>query len=409
MKNFLFLLSFLVGFTSNVNSQTIIAFDYMETWNWPGLWFGNTFNSTWATNFSVSPTESAVIYGSGNGSSVREEDWYVLPNITGLDPTSTYEFRFRLASYRVTSSSSTRGVDVADFVDVQVSYNGGFSYISELRITGNNNAYWDYNGNGVVNHIADGTFTNSLAPAGDIYRSGPGNQQFTGPSVITLQLPPGITQVAIDIFCRVNASGEEWWLDNIELVEIPNNPLPVTLTSFTTSCDNGIPVLNWSTASEQNSNYFQIERSQDGFDWKIISQVSAAGNSSTNKNYQFYDMTAGRFEGYYYRLKQVDFDGKFEYFATIYSNCIESVDKLVSEVFPNPTSGEFFIVLHYNQEEDAQIIITDNSGRIILEENVKIIDGYLIKSIDMLEYQSGMYQIYIITSHHKYIHKVIKK
>lgn len=408
MKNFFILLSFLFGFTFNVNSQTVIAFDYMETWNWPGLWWGNTFNSTWATNFSVSPNESAVIYGTGNGLSATEQDWYVLPNVTGLDPTKIYEFRFRLTSYRVTSGSNTRGVDVGDFVDVQVSYDGGFSYISELRITGNNNAYWGYNTNGVINHIADGTFTNSLAPVGDIYRSGTGNQQFTGPSVITLQLPVGITQVAIDIFCIVNSAGEEWWLDNIELVEIQNIPLPVTLTSFTSECDSGMPLLKWTTASEQNSDYFQIERSRDGVDWISGSKVQAIGNSNTAKNYQFYDMSSGRFEGYY-RLKQVDFDGQFEYFGPIYSNCMESVNKLECEIFPNPSSNEIFIGLRNNREENVQILILDNSGRMILQESLKVNDGYTLKAIDLKSYQSGIYQFIIITSKDKHIHKVIKK
>jgi hypothetical protein len=408
MKNFILLLLFFFIFTLKSVSQTVIAFDYMETWNWPGLWFGNTPNSTWATNFSVSPTESAVIYGSGNGSSGFEQDWYVLPNITGLDPTSTYEFRFRLASYRVTSGANTRGVDVGDIVDVQVSYDGGFSYTSELRITGNTNAYWDYNTNGVINHVADGTFTNSLAPLGDIYRSGPGNQQFTGPSVISLQLPLGTTQVAVDIFCRVNAAGEEWWLDNIELVEIPNNPLPVTLTSFATECYNGIPLLEWTTASEQNSDYFQIERSLDGFEWVVVLKIQAMGNSNTGKNYQFYDIAAGRFKGYY-RLKQVDFDGQFEYFGPVSSNCLEPVNKLRSEVFPNPTSSDIFIGMRHIQDENAQILITDNSGRIIFQEDIQLINGYVLKSVNLSTYQTGVYQIYITTLDHNYIHKVIKK
>ena len=295
-----------------------VAFDNMETYDWSGLWFGNTFNSTWATNFSVSPTESAVIYGAGNGSSAFEQDWYVLPNITGLDPTSTYEFRFRLASYRVTSTSSTRGVDVGDLVDVQVSYNGGFSYISELRITGNNNAYWDYNTNGVVNHIADGTFQNNIAPLGDIYRSGAGNQQFTGPSIITLQLPAGITQVAIDIFCRVNSAGEEWWLDNIELIEIPSPPLPITLTSFTGTRQSNSNMLEWETTSEQNNSHFILEHSTNGLfnETSAINIQQGAGNSQTPLTYSFVDNNPQPIINYY-RLTQVDFNGEYEIFNTI--------------------------------------------------------------------------------------------
>ena len=316
MKKFTVLVSILLSLNSI--SQNTVAFDNMETWNWPGLWFGNTFNSTWATNFSVSPIESAVIYGASNGSSAFEQDWYVLPNIVGLDPTSTYEFRFRLASYRVTSTSSTRGVDVGDFVDVQLSYDGGFTYISELRITGNNNAYWDYNVNGVVNHIADGAFQNNITPLGDIYRSGAGNQQFTGPSVIALQLPAGITQVAVDILCRVNSAGEEWWLDNIELIEIPSSPLPITLISFTGTQQSNSNLLEWKTASEQNNSHFILEHSTNGiFDGaSAINIQQGAGNSQTPQTYLFVDNNTQPTINYYI-LTQVYFNGEYEIFNTI--------------------------------------------------------------------------------------------
>jgi len=407
MKNFLILLSFLLIFTSKSVSQTVIAFDYMEAWNWPGFWFGNTFNSTWATNFSVSPNESAVIYGSGNSSSGFEQDWYILPNITGLDPNNQYEFRFRLASYRITSSSSTRGVDVGDFVDIQVSYDGGFFYGSELRITGNSNAFWDYNTNGIINHVADGTFVNALSPAGDVYRSGPGNQQFTGPSVIILQLPLGITQVAVDIFCRVNSNGEEWWLDNIELVEITNTPLPVTLTSFTTECNNGIPVLKWTTASEQNSDYFQIERSRDGFDWIPLSKVQAMGNSNTTKNYQFYDMNSGYFESYY-RLKQVDFDGAFEYYNPIYSKCVQ-FEYFEFELYPNPVEDVLIIKLINLSSNEVQLNLFDATGRSICSSHNMLENKNDLISLNMQHLHTGQYLLEISSGSDILTKRVIKK
>ena len=340
MKKFILLLSIFLSL--NVNSQNTIAFDNMETWNWPGLWFGNTINSTWATNFSVSPTESAVIYGSGNGSSAFEQDWYVLPNITGLNPNSTYEFRFRLASYRITSTAGTRGVDVGDIVDVQVSYNGGSSYISELRITGNSNAYWDYNTNGIINHIADETFQNNIAPLGDIYRSGAGNQQFTGSSVIALQLPAGITQVAVDIFCRVNSNGEEWWLDNIELIEIPSTPLPITLVSFTGTQQPNSNLLEWKTASEQNNLHFILEHSTNGVfnEASAINIQQGAGNSQTPLTYSFVDNNPQPTINYY-RLTQVDFNGEYEIFNIITidnrskSKAVKTINMMGQEVNEN--------------------------------------------------------------------------
>jgi len=94
-----FLIIIFITISSFVRSQTcttLVAYDYIETYDWVGLWFGNSLNSSYFIDASVSPTTSAVIYGSGNGTSAIEQDWYVLPNITGLDPSFTYQFKFRL-------------------------------------------------------------------------------------------------------------------------------------------------------------------------------------------------------------------------------------------------------------------------------------------------------------------------
>ena len=130
MKRILILVITTLSLSYNLFSQTIIAFDYMETSNWNGLWFNsgnlssNGGQSTWATNVSVSSNVSAVLYGAGNGSSFIEQDWYVLPNITGLDPNKLYQLQFKLASHSFTApTANTRGVDMPDFVEVQVSYN----------------------------------------------------------------------------------------------------------------------------------------------------------------------------------------------------------------------------------------------------------------------------------------------
>lgn len=302
---------FRIGF-----SQTVIEYDYMETsstnYLTAGWWFGVP-TATWATNVSVSSNTSAVIYGSGNGSSGNEQDYYSMPNITGLSATSQYQLKFRLASYSFTSTATTKGVDVADYVDVQVSTNGGATYISELRITGNTNASWPYTSTGSINHTANGSYTNSAAPAGDLYQA-PAGATTTGPTFISLYLPSGITQVAIDLFCRVNAAGEEWWIDNIELIRVYS--LPIELMSFSGIEEQDYNLLTWSTASEQNNDYFLLERSEDGVKWNNINSTDGMGNSNTKMNYSFRDFTFTNSLNYY-RLSQVDFDGVSETFNII--------------------------------------------------------------------------------------------
>jgi hypothetical protein len=328
------LLSLFLAFTGMVNSQTVIQFDNMETSSTTYLaagWFIPAATAGWFNNASVSPTLSAVLYGAGNGTSTIEQDWYVLPNVTGLNPARQYQLKFRLASYTFTGpTAATRGLDAADLLEVQVSTNGGTTYITELRIAGNSNAQWPYTSTGTITHTANGSFTNSLAPTGDVYQA-PAGVTTTGPSTVTLNLPLNISQVAIDIFCRANSTAEEWWLDNIQLIEIV--PLPVELTLFEGFFTEQGNVIKWQTASEHNSLHYLLERSTTGeFDENnTIQIVQAAGNSTEIIDYIHLD------KGYsqtinYYRLVQVDTDGKFEIYGPISINNTESVKKIVKIV-----------------------------------------------------------------------------
>jgi hypothetical protein len=303
------------------NSQSIIQYDYMETSSPTYLsagWWTPAATANWFTNASVTPTLSAVLYGLGAGTSANELDWYTLPNVTGLNNTHQYQLKFKLASYTFSNSTAaTRGLDAADIVEVQVSTNGGTSYSSELRITGNANARWPFTSTGSITHTANGTFTNSAAPTGDVYQA-PAGITTTGPSSITLNLPAGISQVAIDIFCRVNSAGEEWWIDNIELWDLTPVSLPVELTEFSGASNSCGNLIKWQTASEHNSDYYLLKRSTTGdFDQaQVVTKTQATGASTEIFNYAFCD-TEFRNEINYYLLVQFDFDGKSKEYGPI--------------------------------------------------------------------------------------------
>jgi hypothetical protein len=279
-------------------------------------WFTPAPTAGWFTNASVSTNLSASIYGLGSGTSTVEQDWYSLPNKTGLDPTRQYQLKFRLASYTFSNSTATtRGVDAADYVSVQVSTNGGVSYVNELRITGNGNSTFPFTSTGTIIHNANGVFTNSAAPSGDVYQT-PSGVNTTGPSTVYLNLPMGISQVAIDILCRVNSAGEEWWIDDVELWDITPIALPVELISFEASSINDRNLIKWQTASEYNSDYYILESSQDGENYSFVQQTSAAGYSNHKIDYSIVDSTH-RTGITYYRLLQHDRDGQMEVFGPI--------------------------------------------------------------------------------------------
>ena len=346
------ILSLFLTFTGMVNSQTVIQYDNMETSSPIYLsagWWTPAATANWFTNASVSPTLSAVIYGVGNGSSGLEQDWYSLPTVGGLDANKTYKLKFRVASYTFSApTATTRGLDVGDYLSVQVSSNGG-AYVTEMRITGNTNATFPFTNTGTVSHTTNGSFTNSAAPTGDVYMANAGASTATA-STYTLTFPQGLTSIAVDFYCRINSAGEEWWLDNIELLVM--DALPVEMMSF-----EGIPtekgnLLTWKTASEYNSDYYWVEKSTTGYfnENSIIGQELAAGNSNTVMTYMFLD---NDFEPVinYYQLTQVDKDGQFKTYGPIMVNnslkqktIVKTVNMMGQECSPGLIQGIYFEV-----------------------------------------------------------------
>jgi hypothetical protein len=303
------ILAVCLSVTALINAQTLIAYDNIENWTWPGNWFIPAATTGYYTNAFVSSNASAVIYGTGNASSGLEQDWYELPNIA-VASTHSHTFQFRLGSYRITSAAGSAGVDVTDYISVQLSTDGGVTYVNEMRITGFSNAYWNYNG-ALAAKTANGVLTTYSPTAG-------GNRTSTGDgySVIELTIPAGVSNIAIDLYCRVNSAGEEWWIDNISLTK--NTGLPIELTEFTGTKYSEYNVLKWQTASEHNNSHFILERTTTGnFTEKDVINITAgAGNSTQLLDYSFVDTDAPAAINYY-RLSQVDYDGAFKQYGPI--------------------------------------------------------------------------------------------
>lgn len=315
MKKIIILLYFLLSFilTYSQTCSTLVVSDRIETYDWFGAW--NTPGPTWGyyTNASVSPNASAVLYGNGTGSSGIESQTYVLPNITGLLTTNSHIFRFRLASYRFTSTGSTSGVDAPDYVNVSISTNGGVTYVNELRVTGFSNAYWTYGSTAVASKTANGTLTTFAPTAG-------GDRTTTGDgySYIEVLIPSGITQIAVRVLCVANSTGEEWWMDDFELFKVePCVPLPIELLWFKGQSKVNYNLLEWLTVSELNNHFFTLERSIDGIQWEIIHIEEGSGNSNTPIAYEYKDYNFNKTITNYYRLSQTDYNGQSEYFSII--------------------------------------------------------------------------------------------
>lgn len=312
----------------SVMGQTTVLFDNIETFNWPCYWAMSSPTSGYYMNVSVSADYSAAIYGAGNGSSSVESNIYVLPNVTGLTASFEYALRFRLGSYRFSGpTAATAGVDGTDYLELSVSTNGGTTYTNEIRVAGFSNAYWNYNAAGSIIKVQNGTLSTYAPAAG-------GNRTTTGDgySTITLVFTPGITQLAGRIFVRANSTGEEWWIDNIELIETADPALPVELIEYSGINKDGVNVLLWSTASEHNSDYFSIETSTDGNYWRHVEDVKSVGFSTEISRYCFNHYGFEQGELNYYRLKQCDFDGVMTMIGVVVINNVRIETKKVIKI-----------------------------------------------------------------------------
>jgi len=139
--------------------------------------------------------------------------------------------------------------------------------------------------------------------------------------------------------------------------------LPVKLLSFTAARQNDEVKLNWATAQEINSAAFDIERSANGSSFTPIGTVAAKGYSSTTTSYSFDDrqpLTGIN----YYRLKQVDQDGKFEYSPVAKVNFTRQPGIRIS---PNPAST-YVNISTDNSSEALTIQIIDLNGRLLKQQ-----------------------------------------
>jgi hypothetical protein len=147
------------------------------------------------------------------------------------------------------------------------------------------------------------------------------------------------------------------------------NILPVEVVNFEVKETAKFNHVMWKTKSELNSQWFIVERSTDGINFTEIGKVDAAGNSSVEKNYFYKDYDI-LYPKLYYRLKEVDNDGSFEYSDAI---MVMRTD-LEMSVYPNPTTGAININFYIQFEGNYTIRYTDAIGRVIVEE-IKVSTG----------------------------------
>jgi hypothetical protein len=170
--------------------------------------------------------------------------------------------------------------------------------------------------------------------------------------------------------------------------------LPITLIDFKAKADGANVRLDWVTGTEENNDYFTIEKSVDGITFEQVFTKKGAGNSNHTLYYVGYD--AKPYKGIsYYRLKQTDFDGKYAYSdmeSVNFSN--EDKENYNFTIYPNPVIDQT-IHLSFTTEEEEEITvrISDNLGQVLYTStNVSEKGGNHLK-IAIPTLNEGIYQL----------------
>ena len=167
--------------------------------------------------------------------------------------------------------------------------------------------------------------------------------------------------------------------------------LPVELLKFEGWNEGDYNQLAWVTATEENSAYFEVQRSTNGADFRRIGQVQAAGSSLQTRSYDFQDNQPHIGVGYY-RLKMVDRDGSFTY-SDVVAIAIKLRDN--TAVFPVPTATALNVVYDAVATGEITVNIVDALGKVLMTNVENTAQGFNQFSYDVSQLPVGTYFINI--------------
>lgn len=187
---------------------------------------------------------------------------------------------------------------------------------------------------------------------------------------------------------------------------LPERPLPVRFGVFTAEKKSeSEALLKWKTLSESNSSHFDIERSIDAVNFYKIGVVNAAGFATTSKYYSFLDLKVLGGNNYY-RLKQVDTDGKFVFTPTRMVS-FKSIESAVTRIFPNPASAYVTIEWAVGVSiENTVVNMVDMKGNMVKQWKIPV-GSNVPSKLSVQGLPNGTYIIHIINGKNNSFQKLL--
>jgi hypothetical protein len=238
---------------------------------------------------------------------------------------------------------------------------------------------------------------------GDMVYNNSGTNQNTGACTDNATISGGVATVTRTVVPSFSDFG-------IGIEQSNNLPLPVELISLTAEpVDNSFIRVDWATASEQDNKGFDVMRSVDGVNFTNIGWVDGHGTTSVQNNYSYDDKNVQPNVTYYYRLNQVNVDGVGTLTYIVSAAITGAPGITVSELMPNPTSGQTRLVITTTIEsQQASVRFYDILGRLVMSsDNNTIARGTNTLSFDMSSFADATYSVAIRIGDNVYSRKVV--
>jgi uncharacterized protein len=171
--------------------------------------------------------------------------------------------------------------------------------------------------------------------------------------------------------------------------------LPVEMVSFTAKATDNTTLLNWTTASESNNAYFDIEHSMDGQLFQSIGQVKGNGTTQSKSNYAFVHESPAMTVNYY-RLKQVDTNGKVNY-SKMVSVDFDKNENEIQRIYPTSTTHQLTVEYTLSNTSDNVLRMTDMAGKVVLSKILVPTNGQKL-NVEVGDLPQGLYFIQLGTN-----------
>lgn len=191
-------------------------------------------------------------------------------------------------------------------------------------------------------------------------------------------------------------AANQTWLTGFSIVQVSNISLPVKFLSFFAIKNGDDAKLNWTVESDENNNFFEVERSTDGRVYRPLSKVAAKANGRSVNTYESADFALSKLGSnqVFYRIKQVDRDGQITFSNIRNLNAVRRGTPV--QLFPNPVKSITKLVIDADAPGKASITIRDMGGKLVQQINTLLVRGVNQQDLNVASLASGEYTVLVV-------------